>query len=62
MADTEEEKVSKADLKYMKDLRLECIRLAVNTADPGIESKEPWARANKFFNYVVYGKPDGSIG
>jgi hypothetical protein len=43
--------------RYLQSLRLECIKLAMETAETGIEKKEPWSRANKFYTYVLYGKP-----
>jgi hypothetical protein len=53
----QEKLVSDEVEKYLQALRLECVKLAVQTASPGVEMKEPWARSNKFYTYVLYGKP-----
>ena len=49
--------VSDETEKYLQALRLECIKLAISTAETGIEKKEPWKRSNDFYTYVLYGKP-----
>jgi hypothetical protein len=42
--------------RYLQALRLECVKLAVANAGPGVEKKEPWGLANKYYTYVLYGK------
>ena len=43
--------------RYFQELRLECLKLAVANAGPGVEKKEPWKLSNSYYTYVLYGKP-----
>ena len=52
-----EKLVSDEAEKYLQALRLECIKLALANAGPGIEKKEPWKLSNSYYTYVLYGKP-----